>query len=480
MTLDLDLSPEGGDPGSGTSAGDESLIDDTDGSAAVEPDENTWSVAGLHRAIADLFSSHFEGEIWVEGEIRNLKRSANGHVYFDLIDSEKAEEPYPPALAIVLFARDRQRVNKFIREQGGNIRMDDGVRVRVRGKLGTYASRSSLQLRMSAIDPRFTLGVLEAMRKQVLEALEADGLLDRNAGMYLTPTPLRIALVTSIGSAAHADAMEEFDAAGLGLQVFLFDARVQGAEAGESLVTAIRAADAHGVDVVLVVRGGGAKTDLAAFDLEMVARAIAMTSVPVFTGIGHEIDLSIADRVAHRSFKTPTATAAAVCEMVRESLDRSEDAWMMIGRFALDQLAATSAELDTTSERLTRSCTRHLNQTSRRLDQLTHSLGLVSLTRLDRFSTLIDDAARRTSLASRRTLDRHGTNIEALESLVRARDPRLALARGWSITRGADGQIVRSPDDVSIGDTISIETAGGTITSTVTGITVTDDEGDGR
>lgn len=478
MSLDLQFTEGNGltgdeANGSGPSDTDDSEIGDT----LVEVEEQTWSVADLHRTINALLSDFFDGEIWVEGEIRNLNRSKNGHVYFDLIDSENADDPYPPALAVVLFARDRQRVNQFIRDQGGNIRMDDGVRVRVRGKLSTYASRSSLQLRMSAIDPRFTLGVLEQMRKQVLAALEADDLLDRNATMFLTRVPLRVAVVTSVGSAAAADAMEEFDGAGLGFEVFLFDARVQGADAGDSLAAALRAADVFGVDLVLVIRGGGARTDLAAFDLEVVARAIAMMSVPVFTGIGHEIDLSIADRVAYRSFKTPTATAAAVCDMVRSAQDESEDAWASVGTIALDTLERTTVRLDTTTERLTRSSIRHLNQTSKQLDSLTHSLGLSTLTRLDRFVGHVDDAARRTTVAARRSLDHRRQELDAIEALVRARDPRLALARGWSITRGSDGRIIRSSDDVAIGDVVSIETAGGTITATVTGTSVEQDDG---
>lgn len=462
LTLDLDLSND--DPGSNGSSDPEEVD-------APEHDEATWSVAELHHAISDLFKGFFASEIWVEGEIRNLNRSKNGHVYFDLIDSDQADEAYPPALAVVLFARDRQRVNKFIRDQGGNIRMDDGVRVRVRGRVGTYASRSSLQLRMSAIDPRFTLGVLEAMRKQVLGALDADGLLDRNAGTYLTPVPLRVAMVTSLGSAAHADAMEEFDGAGLGIELFLLDARVQGAEAGDSLAAAIRAADAHGVDVILVVRGGGARTDLAAFDLEVVARAIATADTPVFTGIGHEIDMSIADRVAYRSFKTPTATAAAVCDLVRDAREQVEDDWSSIGSLSLHGLGETTVRLDSISERLARSCTWRLERTSERLTHLAHGLGLVSINRLDRMSTRLDDSSRRTALASRRSLDGRRHDLDALESLIRARDPRLALARGWSIVRGQDGGVIRSPDQVAVGDTIHIETAGGIITSTVTDLT---------
>jgi exodeoxyribonuclease VII large subunit len=156
---------------------------------AQEPLEPTWSVSELHEAINGLLQHTFGYEMWVQGEIRNYKVSAKKHVYFDLIDSESKNPTYPSMLAITLFAREAAAVSRFLDVQGGAIELADGVRVRISGKLNTYESRSSLQLRMSGIDPTFTLGVLDQERDRVLALLSAEGLLRANALRPLTPLP---------------------------------------------------------------------------------------------------------------------------------------------------------------------------------------------------------------------------------------------------------------------------------------------------
>ena len=444
---------------------------------AFEPAASqTWSVAELHDVVDGLLSDAFGNEIWVEGEIRNLNRSKNGHVYFDLVDSDRAGENYPPILSITLFDRVRQSVNRFLKEQGGNVRVSDGVRVRIKGQLRVYASRSSLQLRMTGIDPKFTLGVLEQMRQQVLAALGADDLLERNRGTELSPVPSRVAMVTSLGSAAHADAMHEFDGAGLGIELFLFDARVQGAAAGESISAAIRSADALGVDVILVVRGGGARTDLAAFDLEVVARAIALASVPVFTGIGHEVDTSIADMVAHSRFKTPTAAAAAICGLVAEAIDEIEDSWRTIAEASVAHLDSMEHNITTTASRLERVSIRHLNRQNSEVQSLVHHLQFVSRTRLGNARIDLDDAWRRVSTGTRRSIELSGHQLEMLAARARAHDPQLALARGWSITRRSDGTVVRSVEHLEAGESLSTLVADGNIRSVVQATSPTNEE----
>ena len=245
-------------------------MDDT-GSAPVP----TWSVAELHEALNGLLVNVFGEEMWVEGELRNTKRSANGHVYFDLVDPGRDGEANRPMLAVTLFAKERQAVNRFLTQQGGMVRMGDGVRVRIRGRLNVYAARSTLQLRMSWIDPAFTLGVMGQERDRVLALLATEGLIGANAAAPMPDVALHIALVTSIGSAAHADALDELRRAGVGFRITAIDARTQGADAARSIVAALRSAVERSAEIVLLVRGGGARTDLAAFDTESVARAIA-------------------------------------------------------------------------------------------------------------------------------------------------------------------------------------------------------------
>ena len=180
---------------------------------------------------------------------------------------------------------------------------------------------------MTDIDPAFTLGRLAADRDRLLRLLDAEGLLGRQAALSRPLVPLRVGLVTAGGSAAEHDVMDELRRSGLGFRVVRADARVQGPTAPRSVAWGLRAVAARGADVVLLVRGGGATTDLAAFDSEVIARAVAGLDTPVLTGIGHDIDRSVADEVAHAAYKTPTACAQAVVADVLAFEGRLGAAW---------------------------------------------------------------------------------------------------------------------------------------------------------
>src|SRR5260370_3043889 len=169
---------------------------------------------------------------------------------------------------------------------------------------------------MTGIDPVFTAGALAASRDRVLRQLEAEGLLRANAVHELPEVPLRIGLVTSVASAAYHDFLDELDASGFAFRVGVCDVRVQGANAPRRVVWALRrlARIAPALDAVVLVRGGGSRADLAPFDSDDVARALAAISLPVLTGIGHEIDRSGADEVADNAHMTPPAADPVLVE----------------------------------------------------------------------------------------------------------------------------------------------------------------------
>ncbi len=261
--------------------------------------------------------------VWVEGEIQGISRSRSGHVYFDLIESaETSGAPPVASMPVVLFRDARERVNRLLKRHGDPIRMTDGVKIRIQGTVDFYPPNGRLQLRMSAIDPTYTLGVLAAEREALLRRLSESGMLRANARHAVPAVPLRVGVVTSIGSAAHADITTVFERSERAFTLVEVDTAVQGAGAERSIAAAIRAASEAGVDVVLVVRGGGSKTDLAVFDHADVADAIVHAPIPVFTGIGHDIDHSVADEVAHTAHTTPTAAAQAIVAVVDDWLAR--------------------------------------------------------------------------------------------------------------------------------------------------------------
>lgn len=446
---------------------DDALFDaDPYGSAAAHP-EPTWSVTELHEALDGLLAHAFGDEIWVEGELRNFKRSQKQHVYFDLVDTDPRGGLYPPMLAVTLFDRERQSVNRFLGEQGGKVRMGDGVRVRIRGRLTTYPSRSSLQLRMSWIDPTYTLGVLDLERDRLLAELTAEGMLRANAATHLGPVPLRLALITSAGSAAHADALDELTRSGLGFEISLLDSRMQGADAERSICAALRTAQQLPVDLILLTRGGGARTDLASFDTGPVARAIATSTLPVFTGIGHEIDRTVADEVAHTAHKTPTACAAAVVALVRSAVENMNLTWARIAVAAQGRLELGDRRLADSGRRAGRAAVRHLDRDHQRVTHLWHRAALAAPRGIGDASSTLDDATRRIARASAHTVELAGGRLDTLAARARVHDPAVALARGWSITHTADGEVVRDAADLREGQVLVTRLGAGTVTSVV-------------
>lgn len=345
--------------------------------------------------------------------------------------------------------------------------MNDGIRVRIGGRLATYPARSSVQLVMDRIDPAFTLGLLGQERVRLLAALEEEGLLRRNGTVALPVVPLHVGLITSTGSAAHADALHELENSGVGFRVSTFDARTQGSDAPPSVVAALRTAAAYRVDVVLLVRGGGAATDLAAFDHEDVARAIAACPVAVFTGIGHETDRSVADEVAHTAHKTPTAAAGAVVRAVHDAERRVVDAWAAVRSGVGGRLVRAEHRLARVGHR---TGTAALHRLDRRGDALDRDVQRIAAGARHRLRTADDGltaAVTRAEPSAARILERASSRLDLLHANVSAADPERALRRGWSVTHAADGRLVRSAADVVAGDELVTRLADGTVRSVV-------------
>ncbi len=430
----------------------------------------TLSVGELAARIARLTATAFPGDLWVEGQIRNLSRSANGHVYFDLAEPTAAGEPPRAQVSVTLLAPERQHVNDQLRRAGGAVRMDDGIEVRIQGRLRWYAPRGTLQLRMHGIDPTFTLGRLAADRDRLLAALAAEGLLHANRARALAAVPLRVGLVTSVGSAAHADVISELTASGFAFAVTTVDARTQGADCAPSVVRALSRLTAAEVDVVLLVRGGGARTDLAGFDSDLIARALAASSVPVFTGIGHEVDRSIADEVAHSAHKTPTAAAAAVVEVVRAFLARVDERWMAARRAALAASSAADTRLERRATRVSRAATRTLARHEDRLGSTATRTGRSAARSLARADAVLGAHLETAASRAERGLGRAERGLDGRHARARAHDPAHALARGWTITTTADGRPVPRVADLAPGAALVTRFADGRATSTVTAV----------
>jgi exodeoxyribonuclease VII large subunit len=456
-------------------------------------DDTTYTVGELARRIGYALEDAFPDDVFVTGEISGLNRARGGHVYFDLCEvSPEAGQTPVASLPVALYKMNKDVVNRLL-TRAGITRMDNGMQVRIRGVVSFYGKTGRLQLRMTGIDPTYTVGRLTADRDRVLKVLASEGLLERNGGHVLPVVPLRIGLVTSAGSAAYHDFTHELERSGFAWQVHLVDARMQGAGADAAIAGALRTLESRGVDVVALVRGGGSRIDLATFDTERVARSIALLGVPVLTGIGHEVDRSVADDVAHTAYKTPTACAVALCAHVQRYCERTEQVHRAIARHAVRLLDHHDRQVRSIAEHCARATRGALSVNTVRIDHLAGRLAREAelvLTRrrshLDRAEgrgvadaarhlraadSVLDDAAGRLRNRPVRTLAGAERRIDALAAHARALDPTRVLARGWSITRATDGTVVRSVHHAPPGTELVTTVADGTVRSTVTAAT---------
>lgn len=416
--------------------------------------EPSFTVEQLGALIAGAVQQVFPHDIWVEGEISNLTRSRAGHVYFDLIEPVTPGHHSNARIAVVLFSQTKQIVNTQLKRQSVGT-MVDGMAVRIRAAVDFYPPQGRLQLRMTGIDPRFILAAMVAERDALLAKLAAEGVVERNKQVPVPMVPIRVGLVTSAVSAAAGDFLTELDGTGFAFEVLAVDARVQGELAPRALVGGLTAMFRHDVDVIALIRGGGARGDLSVFDNERLARTIADSPVPVWTGIGHEIDRSVADVVAHSAFKTPTAVAAELGGRVRRYVDATEHLWAQIARRA---------------DTRTRRADRHLSTCARRG-------ALAGRESVQRAEHRLAGRLEQVPKLARRVLRAADSRASHVEARSRAADPAVLLARGWSITRTSAGSLVRDVAAVDTGDTLVTSIAGGTIISNVSH-TDTDDSGD--
>ena len=449
----------------------------------------TYGVRELADAVNQVLRRGFRDGAWVRGEIEGVRTAPTGHVYFNLTerDDDAPGGARTATLAVTLFAGTAARLRPVLARN--RLRLANGLNVRIHGNLDLYAASGKLSLIMDGLDASFTLGRLAADRDQLLRRLVAEGLLDRQSRLVFPVAPLRLGLVTSRGSAAWHDVVHELEASRIGFTVLACDVRVQGDRAAEQVASAITTLADRACDVILVVRGGGSRTDLATFDAEIVARTIAACRVPILTGLGHEIDRAVADEVAHASYKTPTACASAVVLRVLAHQGSCEDAWSTVQAVAGHRLRAADRATHTTARRV-RSATvsavalgdQRLGADVRRLARAARAASADANDRLARLGAAIPAAGRRPlaalasvlSAASEQLARRGPTqalaadrSIDSLEARVRALDPARLLAVGWSITHTSQGSLVRRPADAPSGSTLVTTTSGGTVRSTV-------------
>lgn len=437
--------------------------------------EPVHSVSGLTALIRDQLEGRFSG-LWVEGEISNHRIPGSGHHYFTLKD------PFAQ-LACVFFKGAASRCP---------VRLADGMRVQVYGNLSVYEARGQYQMVAQVVQPR-GLGDLQAQFEALKRKLEAEGLFAPERKQPLPPFPERIGIVTSSSGAALRDILNVLSRRSPWLQVQIYPARVQGDGAAEEVAAGIRFFDRltgeTRPDLILVARGGGSIEDLWAFNDEQLARTIAACSLPVISGVGHEIDFTIVDFVADRREPTPSAAAENAAPegaslrrhlgRLRETYDaRIQQRLAYLQRHALSlkrevearepgrKLRSWAQTVDYLEERMERGLAARMQQG--RTDWESAGRALQRLhpeRRLDRLRERLDQLGLSMERAAEQRCDEAERRVHTLAELLQTLSPQSVLKRGYSITTDATGRALTDAQQVRPGDVLRTRLAQGEITS---------------
>ena len=433
-----------------------------------------WPVSELVGQVRELVELEY-GDVWVEGEISNFRPAPSGHVYFTLKDAGAQ-------LPVVLFRRQAMLLR---------FRPEDGLRVLVRGRISVYEQRGQMQLVAETMEP-VGAGSLQLAFEQLKERLKAEGLFDAGRKRPLPAFPRAVGIVTSPTGAVIRDFLNIVARRHSGLNVLLFPVSVQGDQAPAEIETALAGLNASGlVDVIVLARGGGSLEDLAAFNSERVARAIAASRLPVVSAIGHETDFTIADFAADLRAPTPSAAAELITEAQHRiaehladqdhRLERAARFQLLQARQRLTRLPIGRAEarmnslvhrsaqrLDDFSLRLEAAASDQLRQRQRHVADLA-----AAVLRHDPRQGLAQASERlaacRTRLhrALERTLHASASTVGALDARLHSLSPLAVLDRGYALVLDAQGGLVRSTAQLASGDKITTRLSDGTFTSRV-------------
>ena len=377
-------------------------------------------LARIKEGVEDAFPDRY----WVKAEIGSWSPRANGHCYLNLTQSDRGK-PVADIRAMIWKWHFPQLKAFFEQETGQTLQA--GITVLVRVQV-SFSEMFGMSLFIDDIDPAFTVGEQALAKKKAIEKLTAGGYLEMQQELAIPRLPYRLAVITSKTAAGYGDFRRHLleNEAGYAFRLDLYEALMQGEQAPASIIAALAEAQEHPCDAILILRGGGSEMDLACFDDYDLAVAIATCAAPVVTAIGHDRDFHIADLVANRSVKTPTALADLF----------------------LDAYAAEDALLDDLQARVRRAVADRLGGMLRKVDSLAQRLRFAAGARIDRARAALD----------------------LKEALIKASDPRKILSLGYALVTGRDGKVLKSVAPVAAGDRIGVRFADGTIRATVDSI----------
>lgn len=406
---------------------------------------NAISLFELNEYIRQVIALNFTEPLWIRAEINQISFS-RGHCYLDLIEKQaESDEVIAQASAAIWF-----RKLKFIEQKTGaqlNQLLQKGIQVLLKARI-EFNERYGLKFSIEDIDTTYTLGLLELKRREIVAHLTAAGLIEKNKQLFLPSVLKKLAIISSEQAAGLQDFVSHLqeNSYQFAFDCELYPAAMQGKNMEREILKAFK--DIHrskeNYDAVIIIRGGGSKLDLAAFDALQLCTAIANSNFPVITGIGHDIDQSIADLVAHTSLKTPTAVANFIIDHNLRFETEVMAAYRIIEKSIRNIIQFNQKALQVQGHQIKESVIHLIRRKNFSLNQNLRDLNFHALHRVKSENLALHNAAQKINLL----------------------DPFQLLKRGYSLTFKA-GQLIKSRDQVSMGDEIETRVSAGTIYSVV-------------
>ena len=408
--------------------------------------ERHFSLQQLNLLVRDAINSYLSGVYWLETEIAQINEN-RGHCYLEFIQKEQGYNT-PVARAQAKCWRNTWGSIKPYFEHTTGQTLKAGMKVLVLVHPDFHEAFGFSWI-VDDIDPRFTLGDMARRRQEIIKILKEEGVFDLNRELPLPLFTQRIAVISSSTAAGYGDFSRQLseNTYGFRFTTTLFEATMQGEGVENSIIAALNAIndDIESYDCVVIIRGGGATSDMSGFDSLALAENVANFPIPIITGIGHDRDECILDMVSHTRVKTPTAAAAFLIERLATVSDRIDSAAERIASYVQQRMTAEKNRLTRASERIPILFSLVKTKQDSKLERLNQAM-LHSI---------------------RLKLDKQGMALDMLSQRVSSLDPALLLKRGYSITTLADGHALRSPSQVKPGDVITTRLASGSVTSII-------------
>lgn len=404
------------------------------------------SLYELGRLIRLALNQGLPDAYWVQAELSEVREAYNGHCYIELVQKAERGNALLAKARGTIWANIYKMLRPYFENATGQ-RFAAGIKVLLQVSV-EYHEQYGLSLTVHDIDPTYTLGDMARRRREILMQLEEEGVLTLNKELSMPLLPQRIAVVSAAGAAGYGDFCDQLMSNPYGFVFYpkLFPAVMQGDRVEATVIAALDriAAERDEWDVVVIIRGGGATSDLSGFDTYPLAANCAQFPLPIITGIGHERDDTVLDLVAHTRVKTPTAAA----------------------EYLIATLSDAAAALDTLVASLTANLTECIHREEGRLQQiatrLPSLLALVHTRQLHR----IEQIESRLKVAGAHSLVEQQHRLQLIEKIIEGASPAHILQRGYSITR-CDGHVVRNAASLPVGAVLTTEFADGQVSSSV-------------